>query len=149
VTSADDLQELSSDLVVHAARLVRAVRRASNQPAGLRVLSLLDEYGAMGITQLADVDRSSQPSMSGTVNDLLERGWVTKKPHPDDARSSLVGLSRSGRATLARFRRQNGRAVAGRLAAHGRHRAEDLAAAVAVLRDVLEHDPNDPEKGTL
>lgn len=149
MTTADELQELSSDLVVQAARLVRAIRRASSQPAGLRVLSLLDEHGPMGITQLAEIDRSSQPSMSGAVTDLVERGWVTKKPHPDDARSSLVDLSRSGRATLTRYRHQNGRAVAGRLAAHGSHGPEDLATAVAVLRDVLRHHPNDPEKGTL
>lgn len=131
------VEELSSDLVVCAARLVRAVRRAHEQPSGIRVLSLLDELGPQGISALAAADRCSQPTMSGTVAGLAERGLVTKSAHPDDARATLVGLSPEGRAELARTRRTNGRAVAQRLAAHSRC-TQDVATAVAVLRDILD-----------
>src|SRR6476660_9900710 len=112
VTDPEDLRELSSDLVVYAARLVRAVRRAVEQPAGLRVLSLLDEYGALGITQLAAADRSSQPTMSGAVAGLVDRGWVDKQPNPADARGSVVSLTAAGRSELRRIRRLNGEIVA-------------------------------------
>ena len=47
--------ELASDLVVHAARLVRAVRRELHLPAGIRILSLLDEFGPLGITVCYDL----------------------------------------------------------------------------------------------
>src|SRR5689334_18464675 len=104
---------------MYAARLVRAVRRAVDSPAGVRVLSLLDELGPQGVSALAAADRCSQPTMTGTVNALLERGMVTKSPHPDDARSTLVDLTDAGRAELARLRRDNGRVVAERLAARG------------------------------
>lgn len=148
MTDAPDLQELSSDLVVYAARLVRAVRRSSELPAGFRVLSLLDEHGPLGITALAAVDRSSQPTMSGAVAGLVRRGWVDKQPNPADARGSVVTLTDSGRQELDRVRRNNGEMVAARLAAHHTHSTEDLATAVAVLRDVLASGP-DTEKGTL
>jgi len=140
VTETDELRELSSDLVVYAARLVRAVRRALEQPAGIRVLSLLDEYGALGITQLAAADRSSQPTMSGAVAGLVDRGWVDKQPNPADARGSVVSLTAAGRAELERIRRMNGELVAARLAAGGPRSTEELATAVAVLRDILATD---------
>ena len=49
----------------------------------------------------------------------------------------MVTLSEQGRAELASVRRTNGEDVAARLAAHGGHSPDDLATAVAVLRDVL------------
>ena len=149
-----DLRELSSDLVVHAARLVRAVRRNIEQPASVRILSLLDEYGALGVSQLAVADRSSQPTTSGAVTGLVERGWADKQPNPADARGSLVSLTEAGREELRRVRRMNGELVASRFAEHGHHNLEDLATAVAVLRDVLATEPTaarprTTEKGTL
>jgi DNA-binding MarR family transcriptional regulator len=130
--------ELASDLVVHAARLLRAVRRELELPAGTRIISLLDEFGPLGITQLADLDRCSQPTMSAAVSQLVERGWVTKTPNPDDARGTVVTLSDSGRAELGRVRRLHGERVAALVAAHPDLTTEDLATAVAVLRGILQ-----------
>lgn len=132
-----DLEEHSSDLVVYAARLVRAVRRRSTQPSGIRILSLLDELGPQGVTALAEVDRSSQPTVSGAVRQLEAQGLVARSADPTDARRSLVRLTPEGRRRLAAARRENGSAVAERLARTG-HTAADVEAAVAVLRDVLD-----------
>ena len=133
-----DDAELASDLVTHAARLVRAVRRELELPAGTRVISLLDEHGPLGITQLADLDRSSQPTMSGAVAQLVERGWATKEPNPADARASVVTLTDAGRAELARVRRRNGDHIAAIVAADPTITTEDLATAVAVLAKILQ-----------
>lgn len=130
--------ELASDLVVHAARLMRAVRRELELPAGLRVLSLLDEHGPLGITQLADLDRSSQPSMSGAVAQLVGRGWVSKEPNPDDARASVVALTDGGRDELGRIRRRYGEHIAALVHDHPSLTTEDLATAVAVLQGLLQ-----------
>ncbi len=135
---SDPLHDLSGDLVVYAARLVRAVRRLSDAPgAALRVISVLDEHGPLGIGELARVDRCAQPTMSGAVASLVERGWVEKNPDPEDARASVVTLSPDGRAELARVRRINADAVAARLAVLPQHDLDDLATAVALLRDLL------------
>ncbi len=130
--------ELASDLVVYAARLVRAVRRDLELPAGTRVISLLDQYGPLGITQLADLDRCSQPTMSVAVSQLVEQGWVTKERNPDDARSSVITLSDAGRDELDRVRRRHGERVAELVAAHPDLTTDDLATAVAVLRAVVD-----------
>ena len=130
--------DLASDLVVHAARLIRAVRRQFDVPAGVRVLSLLDEYGTLGITQLADLDRSSQPTMSGAVAQLVELGRVAKTSNPDDARASLISLTPAGRAELARVRTAYGEHVAAVIADDPDLTTEDLTTAVAVLRSILE-----------
>jgi DNA-binding MarR family transcriptional regulator len=132
-----DLEQESSELVVQAARLVRAVRRRVGQPAGIRILSLLDELGPLGVTALAEADRSSQPTISGAVSQLVEAGWVAKEPDPSDARRSVVELTAQGRKRLGEARRDNGAAVAERLARTG-HSADDVAQAVAVLRDVMD-----------
>ena len=138
---------LSSDLVTYAARLVRATRRVHDLPASVRILSLLDELGEAGVSALAAADRSSQPSMSAAANGLVESGWASKAAHPDDARSTVVRLTTAGRAELTRNRRAYGETVADRLSADPRHSTEDLATAVAVLRDLL--DQTDPERRTL
>ena len=96
MTATPDLQELSSDLVVYAARLVRAVRRANELPAGFRVLSLLDEHGPLGITALATADRCSQPTMSGAVSALADRGWVDKQPNPEEIHQVASRLASVG-----------------------------------------------------
>jgi DNA-binding MarR family transcriptional regulator len=132
-----DLEQQSSELVVQAARLVRAVRRRVGQPAGIRILALLDESGPLGVTALADADRSSQPTVSGAVRQLEQEGWVAKNADPADARRALVELTPKGRQRLLDARRDNGRAVAERLARTG-HSADDVARAVAVLRDVMD-----------
>lgn len=143
----NDPVDLGSELVTSAARLVRAVRRRHDLPAGFRVLSLLDEHGPLGVTPLARADRCSQPTMSATVRDLAADGWVAKQADPGDARATVVTLTPTGRAELARVRRLNGEAVAARLAASTTHSVDDLATAVAVLRDLL--DRSDPEGSHL
>lgn len=131
-----DLEEQSSELVVYAARLVRAVRRRVGQPAGIRILSLLDELGPQGVTALAEADRSSQPTVSESVRQLEDLGLVAKEPDAHDARRAVVRLTPDGQRRLAAARRDLGAAVAERLARTG-HSPDDVAAAVAVLRDVM------------
>ena len=48
---SSDTRELASDLVVYAARLIRAVRRERQLPAGIRILSVIDQYGALGVSR--------------------------------------------------------------------------------------------------
>jgi DNA-binding MarR family transcriptional regulator len=136
--SVSRVEALSNDLFVLSARLVREVRRRQRDtaPASIRVMSLVDELGPSTVSALAVADRCSQPTMTGLVNGLSDRGWVERRPHPDDARSSLVSMTTQGRAALAAVRRDNAAMVAERIAASGRT-PDELATAVAVLSDVL------------
>jgi DNA-binding MarR family transcriptional regulator len=139
VVSNEQVRQLSSDLVVLSARLVREVRRnTSDLPAAsTRLMSLLDELGPSTVSALAQADRCSQPTMTGIVNGLVAKGWAQRTPHPGDARSSLVSMTADGRRKLAAVRRRNAALVAERIEASG-HSPEELATAVAVLSDLLE-----------
>lgn len=132
------LTQLSVDLVIHAARLIRQIRRTSpdSSPA-LRMLSLLEEQGPLGVSRLAQADGTAQPTATATVNGLLARGWVTKEPHPDDYRSTLVRMTAEGREALELVRRRNAAAVSARLVAAG-HDVDELERAVSLLRDLTE-----------
>jgi DNA-binding MarR family transcriptional regulator len=137
----DTVTALASDLVTQSARLVRSMRRRFELPAGIRVLSVLDELGPLTVTQLAAAYSCSQPTMTGLVNQLLEQGWAVKKPHPTDTRAALVVPSGSGSAELSRVRRLNGEAIAAQLQQHPTLTTEDLRTAVTVLRELLSaHD---------
>jgi DNA-binding MarR family transcriptional regulator len=136
----EPLVDACSDLVMYASRLTRAVRRLHEMPAGLRVLALLDQHGPLGVTQLATLDRCSQPTMSASVSGLVERGWLDKEPHPTDRRGSVVVLTDEGAAELVRVRRANGEAIATRVQELTDHTVDEVATAVAVLRDLLDTD---------
>jgi DNA-binding MarR family transcriptional regulator len=141
------LERLSAELVLYTGRLTRALSRstASDVPtASLRLLSQLDELAPVTIGALAAADNTSQPTMSAGVQNLVEKGWATKSPNPADARSSLVRLTDAGRAELTSARHARALEVSRRLRNDPAHDERDLAAAVAVLRGLLEHttDPN-------
>lgn len=139
--SADELIPESADLIVYAARLTRTARsHIRDAPlAGIRVLSLLDEHGPSGIGELATRDQCSQPTMSGVVAGLLNRGWVDKQRRRSDARVTLVSLTDLGREMLTDLRTHNARIVADAVADTPSISAEDLTTAVRVLREVLDH----------
>jgi DNA-binding MarR family transcriptional regulator len=134
----DDMHRLSNELVVLVARLVRDVRRRNVDlpAASTRLMSLLDELGPSTVGALATADRCSQPTMTGLVNGLVDRGWAERSPHPDDSRANLVTLTALGRTTLATLRRHNADLIAERIAASGRS-VDDLETAVALLRDLV------------
>lgn len=136
--SNQSVHQLSNDLVVLSARLVREIRRNSVDvpAASTRLMSLLDELGPSTVGALAQADRCSQPTMTGIVHGLVDKGWVQRDPHPDDARSALVSMTAEGRRKLAAVRRRNATLVAERIEASGRS-PEELATAVAVLSDLL------------
>ncbi|MGK2876269.1 MAG: MarR family winged helix-turn-helix transcriptional regulator [Nocardioides sp.] len=138
--TASSALDLSGDLVVYAARLIRLMKRTQDLPAGTRMLSLLDEYGPLGITALAHLDGCSQPTMSAAVANLVDAGLVSKHPNPNDARGCVITLTDAGSQRLNDVRAQHAQTVAARL---GSHDLDDLATAVAVLRDLLDSDETD------
>lgn len=138
-TADADLTRLAGELVTAAGRLVRQVRRSAPQVApALRLLALLDDHGPITVGRVAELDGTSQPTATAAVRGLVDRGWVDRTPHPDDARSTLLGLTPAGRTSLAEQRRRNAALVRDRLLAAGRHSPDDLARAVDLLRALTE-----------
>ncbi|MGF3054531.1 MarR family winged helix-turn-helix transcriptional regulator [Microbacterium sp. YY-03] len=83
------------------ARRLRAHRAIdSMSDAQFNVLAVLSMYGDHTLSELADRDRISAPSMTRTVNGLEELGFVTRTADADDRRKVNISLTDAGRAVV-------------------------------------------------
>lgn len=65
-----------------------------------RVLRVLEEFGPLDPTKLAGRACLLLPSQTRIVQTLVEKGLVTREPHPSDRRRQTVAITRSGRKIL-------------------------------------------------
>jgi len=99
---------------IDAARLRVAVLRLSRRlrkhdlagltPSQLSTLSYVGTSGPVRLGDLAAAERIAPSTLTRLVNVLEDRGYVRRQTAPDDARASLVMLTNSGEAALARIR---------------------------------------------
>jgi DNA-binding MarR family transcriptional regulator len=123
--------------------LVGLLLRLAAQQWGADMDAALQAHGVEGITpahanvipfvppegiQIGELARSAKvrkQSMAQSVELLVDSGYVTRRPDPDDARASLIFLTDKGRALRPASRSAG-------------HRVEEDWAAV-VGRDAIEH----------
>jgi DNA-binding MarR family transcriptional regulator len=111
---------LASELRIGVARLARRLRN-ERDPANplsvgsMGVLGVLIRNGESTIGQLAAHERVQPPSMTRTVNALVDAGYVTRRASADDGRLVLIELSEKGRQTLLADRKQRDAWLARRL----------------------------------
>jgi len=70
--------------------------------AQLVVLSILAERSC-NLSELAEVNGVSLPTMSGSVSKLVAQGWVHRRRSQEDRRMILLELTEEGRAFLERM----------------------------------------------
>lgn len=93
LASADDLRIA----VMRLARRMRLERVDGDVSDGqLSVLFVLAKHGPQTLGSLSDIDRVSAPSMTRTVNALVDAGLVSRSAAPDDGRKVLIDLTDSG-----------------------------------------------------
>jgi DNA-binding MarR family transcriptional regulator len=95
----------SLPLLDHLARLGRRAAEASTpgglRPRHLRALGILSERGPLsqqGLGELLSLDPSN---VVGLLNELEERGLITRRRDPGDRRRHIVEISISGEEALA------------------------------------------------
>ncbi len=79
--------------------IVDEVRREAGQDTTMpqyRVLQYLSA-GPISLSDLARRRRVSLQSMGELAQALVDRGWVARKPNPDDRRQQFIELTRQGR----------------------------------------------------
>jgi len=99
---------------IDAARLRVAVLRLSRRlrkhdlagltPSQLSTLSCVGKTGPVRLGDLAAAERIAPSTLTRLVNVLEDRGYLVRKPAPEDARAYLVTLTDSGSDVLARIR---------------------------------------------
>jgi DNA-binding MarR family transcriptional regulator len=102
---------LASQLRVSVMRLARRLRNERNPDnplsvGAISVLGVLLRHGESTVGQLASHERVQPPSMTRTVNFLVEEGYAVRRPSETDGRSSLVEISERGRQMLLADRRR-------------------------------------------
>lgn len=111
---------LASQLRVSVMRLARRLRheRDTDFPLGLGAISVLGvllRHGECTVGQLAAQERVQPPSMTRTVNALVDQGYAVRRPSETDGRSTLVDISDKGREMLLADRRRRDAWLARRL----------------------------------
>jgi DNA-binding MarR family transcriptional regulator len=109
---------LASALAVSVMRLARRLRQERDSDLTATQLSALGTirlHGPLTIGALATHERVQPPSMTRTVNCLLDLGMVSREEHASDRRQVVVVLSEQGRALLDAERRRRDAWLARRL----------------------------------
>jgi len=96
---------LASELRLSVMRLRRrlaAERHPDNELSltAMAVLGALFRHGDLTVGELATRERVQPPSMTRTINCLVEGGYAERLAHESDGRVVLVHLTDEGRTTL-------------------------------------------------
>jgi DNA-binding MarR family transcriptional regulator len=139
--------ELGAELLSVVARLNRLANQRTRLPlpwAQARLLSTIEDQGQARISDLAYLDHCSQPTMTTQVRRLEDAGLVSRTADPGDARAVLIRITDEGRRTLTQARIDRAAAINPRLDRLTPEDRQTLAAAVDVIRRLLEdRDPSD------
>lgn len=138
------VSETNVDVAALAEVLRPALLRASRQlrRAALKSgVSALDEHilhavklkPGVGVSELAERERMSRPSMSSHIKRLRDQDWITGDPAAGDGRRVGLRLTATGKTALATIRRRRNDWLSARLATLGEDDRRALALAAAPL----------------
>ncbi len=105
MTNIEEAQHHSIALLDHLARAGRRAAETMLDPAGLRprhliALTLLSDHGAASQQGLADTLSLDPSNVVGLLNELEERGLITRRRDPSDRRRHIVEISTEGENQL-------------------------------------------------
>ncbi len=136
-----DVPWVAAELRLVVGRLARKLRDHAPSgltPTQLSALANIDEYGPLRLTALAAREAIAPPTASRAVDGLVAQGLVTREPDPEDARSTILRVSRQGDEFLAGWRQSRDALLAARLAALDPADVAQLAATLPLLRALLD-----------
>jgi DNA-binding MarR family transcriptional regulator len=138
--TTDALLSLAGELRIACQRVSRRVRYESSAELAPHLVSALAQLrkGPKTPGELADIERVSAPSMTKTINCLVERGLVARADHPSDGRSKMVTLAEAGRSMLDRTARARDDWMVHQLEGLTTKERELLTEATTLLNRVLD-----------
>lgn len=142
--TADDIVV---NLLVTAGRLTRLAGVISGDDlprAVMRALAVLDEHGAVRVSEFARIDRCSQPSATALIGRLVADGYASRRNDPDDSRAVVVELTPAGRTRLTRARSAFGAAMSAGLTGFDIERLTRMESDMKELLDALKKSVPQP-----
>lgn len=107
-TAAEEPTQQVLPLIEHLARVARRAYEAGHyveagclRPRQLVALNLLHEHGPLSQQALGEALSLDPSNVVGLLNELEERGLITRQRDPADRRRHIVSLSPAGRDELA------------------------------------------------
>ncbi|KRF19009.1 MarR family transcriptional regulator [Nocardioides sp. Soil797] len=136
---------LASELRVSVMRLRRRLaseRHPDNELsiATMAVLGCLNRFGECTVGELARRERVQPPSMTRTVNCLVDGGYASRRPHETDGRQVVVALTDKGRETLRADRARRDAWLSRRLTDLTAEERAVLRAAAPLIQRLAEED---------
>ncbi|MFN0142426.1 MAG: MarR family winged helix-turn-helix transcriptional regulator [Mycobacterium sp.] len=132
---------LGSELLTAVARLNRLATQRIRLPlpwAQARLLGTIEDRGAARISDLAELDHCSQPTMTTQVHRLEEAGLVARTPDPDDARAVRISITERGSQVLAHVRTDRAAVIDPRMKALSQQDRDALSRAMDVLHRLID-----------
>jgi DNA-binding MarR family transcriptional regulator len=133
--------ELGADLLHVVARLNRLATQRTRLPlpwAQARLLSNIEDRGEARISDLAELDHCSQPTMTTQVRRLEDAGLVTRAVDPGDGRAVLIRITEAGVDVLAQARVDRAAVIDPVLEQLTPDERDVLGRAVGVMRRMLK-----------
>src|SRR3954453_16599022 len=140
---------LGADLLAVVARINRLATQRVRLPLGYaqaRLLSTIEDQGAARISDLAELDHCSQPTMTTQVRRLEDAGLVARTPDPDDARAVRIRITPKGQTMLAQVRGDRAAVIDPRIERLSDEDRDILSAAVGALHRLLDDLDTSPQK---
>lgn len=145
-SDADDIANVlaheASVLRLETFRLTRRLRveRAidSMSDGQLGVLAVLRSHGSHTLTELAERERVTAPSMNRTINCLAEDGYIERVTDETDRRKVNILLTIQGDAVVTETIRQRNAWLTQVLSELTLEQRETLAAATDIMREIAK-----------
>ena len=124
-------------------RTVAAELRAAGEMPAPAHFGLLTMLGGRprSLTELAQLQGVSLPTMSNSISTLVEKGWVTRTSPVDDRRVAIIEVTPLGQATVDRVGKAAETHLAEKLAVLDAPARKRLKAGLNVLRRVFAAAP--------
>jgi len=127
-------------VITRTARRLRQEAGADLSPSQTAALATIERRGPLTPSELAQYERIQRPTATRVLARLEEAGLVTRAADPADGRSSLVSLSRDGRALLESVRTRKDAFLAQRLDRLDTADRATLERAADILERLLEDE---------
>ncbi len=118
---------------------------ANLAPSHLRVLGALARRQC-NLSELAEHQNVSLPTMSATVQTLVERGWLERDRSTDDRRKVTLQMTEEGRRVLASEHRRLTEWIAAKMESLGPKEIQCVERALDVLLNLFEKTHNNEQE---
>jgi DNA-binding MarR family transcriptional regulator len=138
-TRSKQIDYVSSELLPRTALLTRLLVRQLGGDLSRTEIGLLKTLGdgSRRITELAELEGLAQPTTTILIQQLEEKGLVTRTRQSGDGRVVLVDVTESGNVALADYRRKLRDVLGEYLAEISDEQVEALATATETLTQLL------------